>query len=74
MEPPIVEFHLLSTTFSYHRSIVSDIHWLPKDFQVTYTFSKITLHSLNMQYIHIYNVFSNACTFEQPLTKITLYK
>ncbi len=31
---PVVLFTLLSTMKTSHKAIVSDIHWLPKDFQV----------------------------------------
>lgn len=31
---PVVLFTLLSTMKTSHKAIVSDIHWLPKDFQL----------------------------------------
>ncbi|KAG0569135.1 hypothetical protein KC19_6G067300 [Ceratodon purpureus] len=35
VEPPFVPFLLMSTMATSHTSIVSDIHWLPKDFEIS---------------------------------------
>uniref|UniRef100_A0A7I4DBB3 Uncharacterized protein n=1 Tax=Physcomitrium patens TaxID=3218 RepID=A0A7I4DBB3_PHYPA len=37
IEPPVVAFLLLSTMSTSQTSIVSDIHWLPKDFEISVT-------------------------------------
>ena len=36
VKTPVVLFALLSTMETSHTGIVSDIHWLPKDFAVTF--------------------------------------
>ena len=37
VDAPVILFSLLSTMSTSHTGIVSDIHWLPKDFQVQAT-------------------------------------
>lgn len=57
IEPPVVAFLLLSTMSTSQTSIVSDIHWLPKDFEVNIPVEPVEFININASSgIHILTV------------------